>query len=148
MNQILQNSFRTRLEPELGLLIRAILYKLSLWDLGATYGAKLQDLQYVCGNSTNGKLTCTPTRCLPSAFLIDYTSASGLPRLTLLMHGCATILLPYVHQRLRSFALSNAWPDAPSYDKRRRAWELLSRLEAIHSSAALLSFIAFLWNGK
>jgi peroxin-2 len=46
-----QPTLQSKLEPELLLLIRIILHKFSLWDLGATYGAKLQDLRYV---STTG----------------------------------------------------------------------------------------------
>lgn len=64
------------------------------------------------------------------------------------MHACLTILVPYLHNRLRSHALSHAWPDAPSVDRRRKAWDLLSKLESYHSAAALLSFVVFLWNGR
>lgn len=41
-----QASFKGRFEPELTLLIHTVLYKLSVWNKGATYGAKLQDLRY------------------------------------------------------------------------------------------------------
>jgi peroxin-2 len=41
-----QASLRARIEPELSLLIRLALYKLSIWSIGASYGAKLQDLKY------------------------------------------------------------------------------------------------------
>ncbi|KAL5527436.1 hypothetical protein ACEPAG_6227 [Sanghuangporus baumii] len=122
---------RSKIEPELSLFIRLVLYKLSLWDAGATYGAKLQDLRYRCEWSTRRSL-----------------APSGLPKSALIMHASLTVLVPYIHARIRSHALSNAWPDTPSSDKRRKAWNFLSNLESAHSAAALLSFVVFLWNGR
>ena len=58
------------------------------------------------------------------------------------------MLVPYLHTRLRAHALSQAWPDAPSADRRRKAWELLTRLESLHSTLTLLNFVAFLWDGR
>ena len=77
-----------------------------------------------------------------------FPKASRLPRKILLIHGALTIVLPYVHTRLRGHALSKAWPDAPSSDHRRKAWEFMTRLETTHAAVALASFIAFLWDGR
>ena len=74
--------------------------------------------------------------------------ASGLARNTLIIHGALTLLLPYCHNRLRSYALSNAWPDAPSSDHRRKAWDALNTAESMHALLGLANFIAFLWNGR
>lgn len=41
-----QSALKARFEPELTLLIQLTLYKFSLWDSGASYGAKLQGLTY------------------------------------------------------------------------------------------------------
>lgn len=51
--------YETRYDPEIALIIGAILYKFSMWDKGATYGAKLQDLQYkaIRTSSSSMKLT-------------------------------------------------------------------------------------------
>jgi len=75
-------------------------------------------------------------------------SPSGIPRSTLAAHAALTVLIPYLHSRLRSHALSHAWPDTPSADRRRKAWNLLSRVESTHALAALASFIVFLCNGR
>ncbi|EUC67429.1 peroxisomal biogenesis factor 2 [Rhizoctonia solani AG-3 Rhs1AP] len=121
-------------EPELALLLRAFLYYFSVWNTGATYGAKLQNLKY---------------QVSPRAWSNAGSKApSGLPRRLLLSHAGLTILLPYFHTRLRSHALSNAWPDAPSSDKRRKAWEALSQVESLHGALSLASFVVFLWNGR
>lgn len=81
---------------------------------------------------------------LTALFLI----ASGLPQRSLLIHAGITVLLPYIHTRIRTHALSHAWPDAPSNDRKRRAWELLVRLEALHSTLGLIGFITFLYDGR
>jgi peroxin-2 len=46
-----QTSLKARFEPELALLIQLTLYKLSIWNIGASYGAKLQDLRYFVHSS-------------------------------------------------------------------------------------------------
>ncbi|EKM59328.1 uncharacterized protein PHACADRAFT_136918 [Phanerochaete carnosa HHB-10118-sp] len=128
---LVNSSFKGHFEPELTLCIQLTLFKFSLWDTGATYGAKLQGLRYAA---------------LPH---LDGSSMSfRLPRRLLLIHGVITTLVPYFHTRLRAHALSQAWPDAPSSDRRRKAWELLTRLESLHSTLTLLNFVAFMWNGR
>uniref|UniRef100_A0A8H7XXN4 RING-type E3 ubiquitin transferase (cysteine targeting) n=1 Tax=Psilocybe cubensis TaxID=181762 RepID=A0A8H7XXN4_PSICU len=112
-------------------LINLTLYKLSVWNTGATYGARLQDLRYVVQNISSSRL-----------------APSGLPRKTLLFHGTLTLLLPYLHNRFRSHALSNAWPDAPSSDYRRKVWDALCSVESIYGLLGLANFVAFLWGGK
>ncbi|KAF5363644.1 hypothetical protein D9756_000498 [Leucocoprinus leucothites] len=128
---LLNYSIKARIEPELTLLVQLLLYKLSVWDSGGSYGARLQDIRYV-------------TPLIPGRPL----APSGLPRVTLLCHGSLTILIPYLHSRLRLHALSQAWPDAPSSDRRRRAWDTLTSTESLHTLFGLLNFIAFLWNGR
>lgn len=78
----------------------------------------------------------------------DSRPASGLPRRILLVHGTLTLVIPYLHTRLRAHALSRAWPDAPSSDRRRKAWDVLTSLESTHTLLGLLSFVAFLWDGQ
>ncbi|KIL00589.1 hypothetical protein PAXRUDRAFT_129446 [Paxillus rubicundulus Ve08.2h10] len=124
-------SLKARFDPELALLIQLTLYKFSIWNLGASYGARLQGLRYSVSKSSSGSL-----------------SPAGLPRRTLFIHGTITILVPYLYSRLRAHALSHAWPDTPSNDKRRIAWRTLTRLEATHSILSSLNFTVFLWNGR
>ncbi|KAF8165215.1 Pex12 amino terminal region-domain-containing protein [Crassisporium funariophilum] len=128
---IVSTSFKARFEPELSLLIQLTLYKLSIWDNGASYGARLQGLRY--------SVPSTSRRIL---------APSGLPRNALLLHGSLTLFLPYLHNRLRSHALSHAWPDAPSSDYRRKAWDALNSVESLHALFGLVNFIAFLWSGR
>ncbi|KAG6911226.1 hypothetical protein DXG01_003093 [Tephrocybe rancida] len=128
---LINASFKARFEPELTLILQLALYKFSIWNTGASYGAKLQDLRY--------KVPPSPRRT---------HAPSGLPRRTLLIHGTLTVLLPYLHTKLRSHALSSAWPDAPSSDRRRKAWDILTSMESSYTLLTLTSFLAFLWNGQ
>jgi len=147
LDRLIQHTTKAGIEPELGLLIQLFLYKLSVWDNGGSYGAKLQDLRYFTPQTVNRSLA----RTYPlSALERDLTlvSASGLPRITLLCHGFLTILVPYLHSRIRTHALSRAWPDAPSKDRRRIAWDVLTSTESLHTLLGLLNFLAFLWSGR
>jgi peroxin-2 len=150
----LQSTLKSRFDPELSLFIRLTLYRLSIWATGATYGAKLQDLTYVVPSTADGRVFCAYATFLflRSHFSkLDVTTpieASRLPRKILLVHGALTIVLPYIHTRLRGHALSKAWPDAPSSDRRRKAWVLMTKLETAHAAVALASFVAFLWDGQ
>jgi len=81
-------------------------------------------------------------------FYLNTGSASGLPRNRLLLHGLLTVFVPYIHTRLRNNAMSNAWPEAPSSDRRRKLWDWMSSIESTHAVLSLLSFVVFLWNGR
>ncbi|THV08402.1 hypothetical protein K435DRAFT_708163 [Dendrothele bispora CBS 962.96] len=118
-------SLHRRFQPEITLFIQLVLYRFSVWSYGASYGAKLQGLRYVHPKST----------------------AFGIPKKVLAMHGALTIVLPYIHSRIRAYGLSRAWPDAPSSDRRRKTWEWLVSLESSYGALGLISFVTFLWNG-
>ncbi|KAF7776033.1 hypothetical protein Agabi119p4_4426 [Agaricus bisporus var. burnettii] len=122
---------RSLIEPELALALQLLLYKLSVWDNGGSYGARLQGLRYVVPPSNVHRLT-----------------PSGLPQEILLLHASLTVFVPYLHSRLRVHALSRAWPDAPSSDRRRRAWSILTSTESLHTFLGLVNFVVFLWNGR
>ena len=79
---------------------------------------------------------------------LNTDAASGLPRNRLLLHGFLTVLIPYIHTRLRNNAMSNAWPEAPSSDRRRKLWDWMSSIESTHAALSLVSFVFFLWNGR
>ncbi|KAH8976629.1 hypothetical protein EDB86DRAFT_1654568 [Lactarius hatsudake] len=87
---LVNSTLKSRFEPELSLFIQLTLYRLSVWANGASYGAKLQDLEYT-NASANGR-----------------SVSFRLPRKILLVHGALTVVLPYVHTRLRGHALSKA----------------------------------------
>ena len=95
-----------------------------------------------------------PDRCVSDPSLVSTKvhlnpgTESGLPRNRLLLHGFLTVLVPYIHTRLRNNAMSNAWPEAPSSDKRRKIWDWMTSIESTHMALSLVSFVVFLWNGR
>ncbi|KAJ4478276.1 peroxisomal biogenesis factor 2 [Lentinula aciculospora] len=128
---LVDTSLQHRFDAEMHLLTQLVLYRLSVWSTGASYGAKLQGLRYATPASGSRKL-----------------APSGLPQQLLLMHGALTIVAPYFHNRIRAYGLSKAWPDAPSSDRRRKLWDLLVTLESSYALLGLTSFVVFLWNGQ
>ena len=91
---------------------------------------------------------CVPNYSSVSANHLTPSIASGLPRNRLLLHGFLTVLVPYIHTRLRNNAMSNAWPEAPSSDRRRKLWDGMTNIESTHTALSLVSFVVFLWNGR
>ncbi|EJU06432.1 hypothetical protein DACRYDRAFT_113142 [Dacryopinax primogenitus] len=130
--QGLQSSWRGLFTLELGLLIRLILYKLSIWDNAASYGAQLQGLKLVDAHAIS-------------------TSNAGpgeIRRQKLFLHALLTLGVPYLHARIRGYALSRAWPDRPRTDQRRLAWACLTSAENAHAVLGLAGFVTFLWDGR
>ena len=91
---------------------------------------------------------CVPNSGLHKRIHPNADAASGLPRNRLLFHGILTVLVPYIHTRLRNNAMSNAWPEAPSSDRRRKLWDWMCSIESTHAALSLISFVVFLWNGR
>ncbi|KAE8225392.1 hypothetical protein CF319_g1844 [Tilletia indica] len=123
------------LEPELLLLLRLVLYKLSIWDNGATYGAMIQNLKYRNEWAHRGGLQST-------------SRDISLSSLQLILYPFLTILLPWVHTRAERSMISHSFSDMPANDPRRIIWAGLDRAQKLWSAAALINFAAFLGDGK
>jgi peroxin-2 len=141
-----QSSWSLSFEPELILIIQSVLYKFSIWDVGATYGARLQGLRYARSKEGN---TLTRACDLPTHHLsLIRVTASGLSRQRVYIHAFFTIIAPYLHSRLRAYALSRSWPDAPTIRFRRKAWDCLIRAESLHNVSVAANFVVFLVQGR
>lgn len=115
---------------EIGVILRAALWKLSIWDHGASYGASLQGLQYADARNRN-----PAARAPPSA-------------LQKIAYGILTVGGRYAWTR---------WEDHLSglengYDEPSPLIKQLSRLTTFfsttHDIAAFTSFLVFLYNGR
>lgn len=114
---------------ELLLALRAILFKLSIWDHDASYGAVLQNLRYTDARSKS----LVPPR--PSRWQKS-------------LYGALTVLGRYGWEKWESWLLDHgAGYSAPS-DPMQLAVHLTSWLSTAHSVAAFLSFLVFLVNGR
>lgn len=59
--EMIQSHLREDWSNEIQLVLRALLFKLSIWDHNASYGAALQDLKYIDVRS-KGPIHSSPTR--------------------------------------------------------------------------------------
>lgn len=114
---------------EILLALRAILFKLTVWDHDATYGAALQNLKYTDARR-HGPVLSPPSRVQKS------------------LYGLITVFGKYAWTRWEDWLLEqDDGYDQPSPRIRRLSlWT--SRLTTMHSTAALASFLVFLLHGR
>jgi peroxin-2 len=114
---------------EIGAILRAILWKLSIWDRGTSYGASLQGLKYVDARS----------HAISGQDATTWQKAA---------YGLITVGGRYSWQKLQDWLLQ----EEGGYDDPTPLVKKLSRLTAwidmTHDMAALASFLVFLFNGK
>lgn len=121
---------------EIMLALRAALFKLTVWDHDATYGAALQNLRYTDARSRSDALV-PPSRW-----------QKGL-------HGLVTVVGRYAWTRWEDWLIEREDdPDDHSESSRlsparvRLLSRLTSTLSTAHAAAATLSFLVFLLNGR
>ena len=114
---------------EIMLALRAILFKLTVWDHDATYGASLQNLKYTDARS-KGPVLSAPSRAQKS------------------LYGLVTVFGKYAWTRWEDWLMEqDDGYDQPSPQVRRLShWT--SRLSTAHSAAACVSFLVFLLHGR
>jgi len=122
---------------EVSLILRAILFKLSIWDHNASYGASLQNLHYT---DARARSPIPPTRWQKS------------------LYGLLSIGGPYAWSKWQDRLLTLTDPadyesdqDTPA-SRQSRYLPLLdsltTRLSTLHSLATFTSFTLFLLNGR
>lgn len=115
---------------EIRLALRALLFKLTLWDSDATYGASLQSLVYVDARQP-GPLLVPPSRGQKA------------------LHGLTSVLGRYAWGRWEDWLLqAEGDPERPPTRRTRFLSRWTERLSTAHSAAALVSFLLFLLQGR
>ncbi|OTA64122.1 hypothetical protein K449DRAFT_413885 [Hypoxylon sp. EC38] len=114
---------------EILLALRMILFKLTVWDHNATYGAALQNLKYTDARRDRPVLT-PPSKWQKS------------------IYGLITVGGKYGWTKWENWLLDrdNGY-DQPSPTVQRLS-KLTSKLTTLHSIAAFISFLAFLLHGR
>jgi peroxin-2 len=114
---------------EIMLTLRAVLFKLSVWDHDATYGAALQNLRFTDARNKGSNLIA-PTKWQKA------------------MYGMVTVGGRYAWAKWESWLVDND----NGYDEPSPTLRKLSRLSdavtTVHSTAAFASFLVFLLNGR
>ena len=115
---------------EMGAALRSVLWKLSIWDHGASYGASLQGLKYIDARERNADARAEATKLQRAAY------------------GLLTVGGRYAWTRWEDHlaSLENGY-DAPSPLSRHLS-RLTTLLGTSHNIAAFISFLIFLYNGK
>ncbi|EEQ33057.1 peroxisomal biogenesis factor 2 [Microsporum canis CBS 113480] len=115
---------------EIDLVLRAILFKLSVWDHNASYGAALQNLKYTDSRS-KGPVHSDPTRFQKS------------------LYGLLTVGGRYAWDKWESWIINQGGDyDEPPSSNTRALSKLTSLISTAHSMAAFASFLIFLVNGR
>lgn len=114
---------------EILLALRAVLFKLTIWDHDATYGAALQNLKYTDARR-DGPVLTPPSKWQKS------------------LYGLVTVGGKYGWTKLENWLIDkdNGY-DEPSPTVRRLS-AITSRLTTLHSVAAFASFLVFLLHGR
>lgn len=114
---------------EILLALRAVLFKLTVWDHDATYGAALQNLRYTDARH-KGPILAPPTRVQKA------------------LYGLVTVGGRYAWTRLEDWLVQqdNGFDEPDPRVKRLK--RLTSVAENVHSGAAFVSFLVFLLHGR
>lgn len=114
---------------EILLALRAVLFKLTVWDHNATYGAALQNLRYTDARH-DGPVLVPPSRVQKA------------------LYGLVTVGGKYAWTRLDGWLLrhDNGF-DEPS-PRIKRLTRLTNVAENVHAAAAFVSFLVFLLHGR
>ncbi|KAI5787614.1 Pex12 amino terminal region-domain-containing protein [Peziza echinospora] len=121
-------SIKENYEPEFMAILRAALFKLTIWDNDATYGAALQNLKYVDARSGLRGGDRAPSKTQK------------------VLYGLVTVGGRYLYTRLNLWLLARSNPEDETPLSTRLS-NILEHLQTLHSFATLFSFLLFLKNG-
>lgn len=125
----LGSNLKEEWSDEILLALRAVLFKLTVWDHDATYGAALQNLRYTDARHA-GPVLAPPTRVQKA------------------LYGIVTVGGRYAWTRLEDWLVQqdNGLDDPdPRITKLKR---LTAVAENVHTGAAFVSFLVFLLHGR
>jgi peroxin-2 len=114
---------------EILLILRAVLFKLSIWDHDASYGASLQNLRYADARVKN------------SSFALPTKWQKGL-------YGLFTVLGRYGWEKWENWLVDQEGGYAAPSDTVQQLSRLTAWASTTHSITAFASFLVFLVNGR
>ena len=119
-----------RYAAEIRMMLQLLLYKFSIYDHRASYGAMLQNLQY------RNEWASPTTRDAP------------LTRIQLALYPLCTIIAPYSLAKAHAYMSAHQYDQAPRESAAFVAYALWRHWQRLWSLAALVNFGLFLWNGR
>lgn len=121
--------------PEIGALLRAVVWKLSIWDRGTSYGASLQGLHYIDARRDQGTGRVTE-------------GSTGATKWQRTAYGLLTVGGRYTWQKLDDWLLDREGGYEEPSPLVKKLSSLTNWANTTHEVAGLLSFLVFLYNGK
>ncbi|KAK1984618.1 Pex12 amino terminal region-domain-containing protein [Colletotrichum cereale] len=115
---------------EILLALRAMLFKLTVWDNDATYGAALQNLKYTDARK-DASVLVAPSKWQKS------------------LYGLVTVFGKYGWEKWQNWLLDHddGYSDEPN-PRLQRLSRITSRATTLHAGAAFVSFLVFLLQGR
>lgn len=126
---------KERYEPELLGLLNLVLFKLSVYDSSATYGAQFQNLKYRNERKHSGPL---------ESIAQDAPLTVGQK----IAYGVFTVGGQYAWSRLNRHVTAKGWGELDEDDSRNKIYRILEKGEKYWKAFSLVNFLIFLWNGK
>ncbi|KAF2669262.1 hypothetical protein BT63DRAFT_413711 [Microthyrium microscopicum] len=120
---------QTDYSAEILLLLRAILFKLSIWDHDASYGASLQGLRYT--DARDKSLSRPPPKTWQKT-----------------VYGLITVFGRYGWTKWEDYLLDQEGGYETPPPSIRKLSRITGSLSTLHSMTALASFLTFLFNGR
>ncbi|KYR01049.1 RING zinc finger-containing protein [Tieghemostelium lacteum] len=127
-------NFISNFQPEINLILKSLIFKLSIFNLGTTYGNQLQNLTY------RNEAAFDPRG--GSDKLIKLTQRQKW------MSGIFNIGGEWLWTRIQRISINDAWSERPPDDIRKRLWNLLNLMESAYKILSILNFLTFLYDGK
>lgn len=125
-----RSDIQDRYEAELLVLLKLLIFKYTVWDHSATYGAKLQNLKFVDGR-------------VPSSLSKPLGRSQKLGYAFLVVGG------DYIWNKLESYIHSNYHNDREGESRISRVLQRFSKLlSQIWSVSSFFNFLLFLYTGK
>jgi peroxin-2 len=120
---------QTDWSAEILLLLRAVLFKLTIWDHNASYGASLQGLRYTDARDTS--LSRPPPKPWQKS-----------------IYGFLTVFGRYGWTKWEDYLVDQEGGYEAPPPAIRKLSRITSSLSTVHSITALASFLTFLFNGR
>lgn len=126
--KIYKPEWKDRYEDEFKLLLKLLLFKVTIWDNSTTYGGKLQNLQLAHALSTK-------------------SLRIPLSRRQKLAYGLVTIGGSFLWSKLDAYLVAASY-DSADNPTIMRLRDLVDRLSVVWTGASLLNFVLFLYSGN
>ncbi|CAH1763152.1 2840_t:CDS:2 [Entrophospora sp. SA101] len=127
--------FKETFEPELLAILQLIMYRFSIYETGASYGAQLLNLKYRNEKQHGGGLQ-------------SIAKDAPLTKFQKYLYGIVTVGGQYVLMRINRLVIAQGWSELDEDDPRKIFWKFLQKLENLYKMSSLVNFLIFLYNGK